>query len=89
MMYDFNIIVNPDTDHKEKHSFTFDGDNGIYQWTTGFNKNTGHKNYLLSDDDCRLLVKAGGVNGISSFLRNSGYGDVLKVNGLKIVNCNP
>ena len=82
-MYDFNIIENPHTNHKTKHSFTIDANGGIYKgWGTG-------KSYLLSMTACRLICNAGGVDKIWHFLKYSNYKDTLTVAGLLIVNCNP
>lgn len=90
-MYDFNIVLKDGTEEKEIHSFTFDGDNGIYKWDMSFNGKTGHKNYFLTLDECQLIVKAGGVANIAKFLRNSNYKDTMTVGafGVKVINLNP
>lgn len=83
MEYDFNIIENPRGETPKKYSFTIDEYGGIYK-----PKGSG-RNYLLSNDECRLVIKAGGVNKIWLFLKNSYYKDVLTVGGLNIINLNP
>ena len=84
MEYDFNIVVNPHKpEDKEIHSFTIDNDGGVYK-----SKGT-TRNYLLSHEDCRLIVKAGGVNKIWLFLKQTVYRDTLSVGGLMVVNLNP
>lgn len=82
-MYDFNIIVNEGTNHKEKHSFTLDGNGGVYKY-----KGSG-KDYFLTMQECKLIVSVGGVVKLQRFLSTTNYRDTLKVAGLKVINCNP
>ena len=81
-MYDFNIIENPHTEDKIKHSFTIDPYGKIYKWN-------GKKDYMLSPPECRLINNAGGVDKIWHFLKYGMYKDTLTIGNLLIVNLNP
>ena len=81
-MYDFNIIKDG-TNQKEKHSFTLDGDGGVYKMKGS------SRDYFLTVYECGLIVKCGGVVTLQNFLSTTNYCDTLKVGGLKVINLNP
>ena len=62
--------------------FAIDDDNGIYK------QNGTARNYFLTNDECRLIVRAG-VSNIVSFLNDSKANDTITIEGLAITNCNP
>lgn len=78
-MYDFNII----TAAGDKHSFTLDGNGGVYKYKGGA------RNYFLTMQECKLIVSVGGVVKLQRFLSSTNYRDTLTVAGLKVINCNP
>ena len=83
-MYDFNIIVE-EGEIKEKFSFTIDEDDGIYKMEGVRNS----RNYFLTWEECNLINKFGGIDEIKKFLIATKYRDILKVENLKLINCNP
>ena len=79
-MYEFNLITDKNNVSGTRKSFGFDKHEQIYKMDKYGDT------YFLTDDECRLIIKAGGLDSILKFLKETKYTDKIEVNGILIVN---
>ena len=75
-MYDFNIVQG-----ETITGFSINKHGEIYTYRKGYGFT-----YLLTDDEARNIVNAGGLDKIKEFLKSTNYKDQMSVNDCTVIN---